>query len=77
MPLFECSKCGVVENTALSNGSWRHLQEGKPLECSQCHDGKWHGEFPRVMVKDTDYVTRGWQLEPPGGWPKPGEPAKP
>lgn len=67
MPLFECSQCGVVENTALSSESWLAQRDGKPMRCSLCADGKWHGEFPRQTPAECGYVKRGWQLEPPGG----------
>lgn len=47
MPLFKCSKCGCVENTALA-GAWTqwHIDK-KPVLCSECKTGKWHGEFPK------------------------------
>lgn len=43
MPLFDCQKCGYVENTALAPWFWLE----KIQECSQCHEGKWHGVFQR------------------------------
>jgi hypothetical protein len=43
MPLFACSKCGCVENTALGK-FW--AQRDAPL-CSQCATGAWHGRFER------------------------------
>jgi hypothetical protein len=49
MPLFECSKCGVAENTALCN-YWSDVGlEGKPALCSECNPeiARWHGAFPR------------------------------
>ena len=48
MPLFKCSKCGGVENTACSN-YWA----GATL-CSACDPkiGKWHGLFPRLNPDD-------------------------
>lgn len=58
MPLFMCSRCGVVENTALS-GYWGQQsnayvtkQELRPL-CSACNPaiGKWHGEFERTLAE--------------------------
>ena len=54
MPLFRCSKCGCVENTALS-GFWKEQyvaykdeREMAPL-CSACDPeiGAWHGRFPQ------------------------------
>jgi len=43
MPLFRCTKCGCVENTALGH-YW--MTPDKP-ECSECHTGKWHNRFPK------------------------------
>jgi hypothetical protein len=47
MPLFKCTKCGTVENTALSACSWVYSCEGKPVLCSECCSGKWHGMFKK------------------------------
>jgi hypothetical protein len=50
MPLFNCSKCGVVENTALGE-YWYNKAKGKPVLCSECGEGKWHGRFPRSFER--------------------------
>ncbi len=44
MPLFECSKCHCIENTACSN-YW----VSKDKFCSECDPkiGKWHGRFEK------------------------------
>lgn len=54
MPLFQCSKCGVVENTALAEGGywWEQAEshrEKRAFEpkCSQCSTGTWHRQFNR------------------------------
>lgn len=59
MSLFECEKCGAVENTASSNYWKRHIHEGKSALCSECDPeiGKWHNIFPKVSVKEGGYVT--------------------
>ena len=49
MPLFLCSGCGCIDNTALAIGKerlgyWGH--EENPL-CSFCLNGKWHDKFNR------------------------------
>lgn len=51
MPLFQCSKCNCVENTAISR-YWRR-KEGSPPLCSECDSeiGKWHGVFPKTSAK--------------------------
>jgi hypothetical protein len=54
MPLFQCTGCGCVENTALS-GYWtaqmeaRKRMEKHAPKCSACNPaiGAWHGVFPR------------------------------
>jgi hypothetical protein len=48
MPLFMCRDCGCVENTALGS-FWSRNREGKAPgpQCSECHTGKWHGEFKK------------------------------
>jgi hypothetical protein len=67
MPLYECSACPCVENTALANYWWGHVHNEKPALCSECDPGigKWHGEFPKEAVYVRGLVTneRGF-LEP-------------
>jgi len=46
MPLFTCSGCGAVENTALGD-YWNARREGRPVRCSECATGAWHGRFPK------------------------------
>ncbi len=43
MPIFDCSKCGCAENTAMA--PWFGLEED--ATCTKCKTGDWHGEFPR------------------------------
>src|SRR5215469_12722918 len=49
MSLFQCSKCGCAEDTALCHYWSARLQGTAPI-CSACDPkiGKWHGEFERV-----------------------------
>src|SRR5688572_11584030 len=73
--LFVCSVCGVVENTACTTGYWANKVDKKPVLCSECADGKWHGQFPKRLLSETNYVVNAnGTLEPPGGWPKPAQP---
>lgn len=60
MPLFNCTSCGAVENTALSN-YWTDLyREDKSVPfnplCSKCDPriGKWHGRFERAYEPVSD-----------------------
>ena len=55
MPLYRCTKCDVVDNTA-TGGYWEQqlaaVKSDKPFKplCSQCHTGKWHGSFERKGI---------------------------
>jgi hypothetical protein len=60
MPLFNCTMCGAVENTALSN-YWTdqgRLDRSAPFEplCSECDPriGEWHGNFARKFEPVSD-----------------------
>lgn len=73
MPLYECSNCHAVENTALTNYWSEHLGDGKPALCSECDPaiGTWHGEFEKRTVTQAGMVPdtkmKG-MLMPVGGW---------
>jgi len=56
MPLFKCSNCGCVENTALGAYWFRVSAENKLPLCSECIYGKWHGEFPKQKPKEAGFV---------------------
>lgn len=45
MPLFTCSKCETIENTALAD-YWIQVyaKKQKPI-CHKCKTGKWHNKF--------------------------------
>ena len=50
MPLFQCTKCGCVENTAASNYVHQtYADPPEPALCSECDPeiGKWHDMFPK------------------------------
>lgn len=55
MPVFMCSKCGCIENTAVSNYWTRNMHHtglnkpDNPPLCSECDPeiGKWHGRFEK------------------------------
>jgi hypothetical protein len=53
MPLYECSKCHAVENTALTN-FWMDLGKDRPPLCSACDPdiGKWHGKFDKRTLAE-------------------------
>ena len=48
MSIFICSKCGCIENTAVSNYWYDKMKKQQAL-CSECDPkiGKWHGKFPK------------------------------
>lgn len=58
MPLFNCSRCGVVENTALGD-YWNARRKGKPVLCSECADGVWHGMFGKSFEPIPDAQQTG------------------
>lgn len=71
MPLFKCSKCGCIENTAC--GNYWGLPPDEPPTCSECDTGKWHGHFPKKTPEEMGYVpldNRGFNsfYGPKGGW---------
>jgi hypothetical protein len=53
MPLFLCTKCGCVENTACCHYWSRNIVAGAeiPPVCSVCDPaiGKWHSRFARTF----------------------------
>ena len=55
MPLFPCSKCNCVEDTALSHYWSARLRQTFTV-CSACDPtiGKWHGEFPKEIRSRLD-----------------------
>lgn len=69
MPLFACTKCNCIENTATSS-----FWNGNKL-CSECQTGKWHGYFEKKSAKrffidssgflyspeEVDYETMEWK----------------
>lgn len=50
MPLFKCSICSCLENTALTPKSWGEPRD--KMQCSECATGKWHGRFAKVPADD-------------------------
>lgn len=54
MPLFVCSKCKCVENTALCN-FWFE-KDKKKAKCSECDNkiGKWHNIFSKEKWNGKD-----------------------
>ncbi len=51
MPLFVCSQCGCVDNTALAKGYWGAVDaQGnvfRDKRCTECKTGVWHNKFPK------------------------------
>ncbi len=69
MPLFECTQCGVADNTASAENFWHdYFRVGKPPLCSQCDPGqaKWHDEFPREATKIA--LERETRTDPGAAW---------
>lgn len=64
MPLFKCSSCGCVENTAVCH-YWSDFRERPPL-CSECDPqiGKWHGLFDKKPATGYKLGNDGFLYEP-------------
>ena len=54
MPLFECSECHTVDNTALAEFWWQRDIEKRAPVCSACNPDQheWHGKFPRTTLDE-------------------------
>lgn len=54
MPLFECSRCHSVDNTAMGNFWFTVYHEKLPALCTACDPqiGEWHGQFPRTRYEE-------------------------
>lgn len=50
MPLFVCDTCGCVDNTAMPGNNFYEVDDKSQL-CTECYNGKWHGEFPKMKAK--------------------------
>ena len=63
MSLFQCSKCGCVEDTALCR-FWAARVRQTPAMCSGCDPGvgKWHGEFPQESARNWVSDKQGFLL---------------
>src|SRR5258708_34039751 len=64
MPLFPCSKCNCVEDTALCHYWSARLRQTSTV-CSACDPGigKWHGEFPKESAQDWISDRNGFLLD--------------
>lgn len=62
MPLFACSKCETVENTATGH-FWGRQMQGLPVLCSECGEaGVWHGKFRQRKADATCFVNAAGHL---------------
>jgi hypothetical protein len=76
MPLFACTSCDAIDNTAISDywgQQFDATRDGKPFEpkCSECYTGKWHGKFPKRLAEVEGYVpdpNMPGFIMPKGGW---------
>jgi hypothetical protein len=64
MPLFPCSKCNCVEDTALCH-YWSARLRQTATVCSACDPtiGRWHGEFPQESAQGWLSDERGFLLD--------------
>lgn len=55
-PLFACEKCQAIDNVVCTIGYHSNFEAGKPVLCSECAEGQWHGMFRKMRVSETDYL---------------------
>lgn len=61
MSLYQCDKCGCIENTATAN-FWFRNDKGSACKgaklCSACDPdiNKWHGQFKRMYLPRGQFV---------------------
>lgn len=53
MPLFKCTKCGCIDNTAAAGSYW---QDRENAQCAECFTGKWHDLFPKETPKEKGLI---------------------
>jgi len=60
MSFFQCSRCDVVEDTALCH-YWSARLQTMPVLCSACDPkiARWHGQFPREPARQWISGQRG------------------
>ena len=61
MPLFVCSKCGCIDNTACDGNFW-DVYTNNPL-CTECNGYKWHNYFPKKKAteKEIKEINEYWE----------------
>lgn len=57
MPLYVCSRCHAIENTALGNYWDTKINTGDEPLCSECETGEWHGKFPKTIAT-SEYLAK-------------------
>lgn len=67
MPLFQCEKCGCIENTACADGYWCSIINNSLKICSECDSqtAKWHDRFPKRDAVKEGYYTDGKHIYGP------------
>jgi hypothetical protein len=56
MSLYQCTRCGCCENTALGFYHMANYKSNPPL-CSECKTGEWHGKFEKVVLPQGQFKT--------------------
>jgi hypothetical protein len=64
MPLFPCTKCNCIEDTALCHYWSARLRQTSAV-CSACDPAiqKWHGEFPKESAQGWISDRNGFLLD--------------
>lgn len=67
MPLFICSSCKCIENTACGD-YWNRRTKPLCSECAETRGNKWHGHFPKRTATLEEIKEMGvhhFRWEPP------------
>lgn len=68
MPLFKCSECGCIDNTACGGDRW--ITDKETAKCSECFTGKWGAPFPKQTPEEMGMVIGDTDHDKLGGWYK-------
>lgn len=73
MPLFKCTACGCIDNTACGGSYWHDRESA---ECAECYTGKWHGAFEKKTPEEAGLVLGDTPYDKANGFYKAKDPDK-
>lgn len=66
MPLFKCSECGCIDNTACGGDRW--MTDKDTAKCSECFTGEWLAPFPKKTPEEMNLEVGKSVHDQVGGW---------